>query len=116
MFITRISLSFGILDKCEVMFLTTEPQTYFSPLMYKWARIVEDNGLGNFSIPNDMPCNQPRVQVRQRSDEAEEDEPPVILVEDELQMDTYNVAWSRFQDNLAQNSNYTNMSLDYMMQ
>ncbi|CAI9301964.1 unnamed protein product [Lactuca saligna] len=55
--------------------------------MLKWAHIVEDNGLGNFSIPNDMPRNQPG-----------------------------SAASRRFQDNLAWSSSYTNMNLDYKMQ
>lgn len=75
-----------------------------------------DNGLGKFSIPNDMPRNRLVRRVRQRSGEAEEDEPPVIPTEEELPMDPYNVAMRRFQDNLARSSSSTNMILDYMMQ
>lgn len=49
-----------------------------------------DNELGNFSIPNDSPRDQPRRRVRQTPDDHEE-EPPIIPIEDGLPMDMYNV-------------------------
>ncbi|CAH1440187.1 unnamed protein product [Lactuca virosa] len=113
--ITWIARSFGILDKRKAMFLTIELQTTCSPLLYKRAHIVVDNGLGNFSIPNDTPRNQPRRRVRPRGGEADKDEPPMIPIEDELPVDPYNMALRQFQVNLARGVNYTNMSLHFMM-
>ncbi|CAI9288107.1 unnamed protein product [Lactuca saligna] len=98
------------------MFLTIESQNAFSTLLYMRENIVEDHRFGKFSTPNDTPRDQPGGQVRQRGGELDKDEPPVIPTEDELPMVPYSVASRRFQDNLTRSANYTNMSLDYMME
>ncbi|CAH1422733.1 unnamed protein product [Lactuca virosa] len=88
--------------------LTIESGKPFSPLLYKRANIVVDNGFNNFSIPSDTPRNQPGRRVTQRAGDTNDDEPPVIPTEDEIPIYPYNVALRRYQDNLGRGVNYTN--------
>ncbi|CAI9276510.1 unnamed protein product [Lactuca saligna] len=93
MFISLLTQSFGILQKREATMLTIESSKSFSPILYKHINSVIDNGFGNYSFPNDTPRNQLGRQVRQRAADTNDDEPPVIPAEDELPMDSYNVAF-----------------------
>ena len=73
-----------------------------------------DNGFGNFSFLNGNLRERSGRRVRQRLGDAEE-EPPVILIEDEWPMDPYNVALRCYQDNFGRGVNYTNMHLNFLM-
>lgn len=53
--ITRLALSFGVLEKREAVMLTVEPQKPFYVLLYRWANIIVDLRMGGFSIPDDTP-------------------------------------------------------------
>ncbi|CAH1427605.1 unnamed protein product [Lactuca virosa] len=116
MLITRLSHSYGILDKHEAMMLTVKPQNPFSTLLYKRANIVVDHGFGNFGIPDDTPRGQVPRRVRPRGNVPEGEEPPVVPEVDEMPMDPYSVARRRFEDNLARSGNYTKMGIDYLME
>lgn len=87
MLITKLTKSFGVLQKQKAMMLTMERGKAFRPFLSKMANIVVDNRYGNYSIPNDDPKEQSRKRVRKRSRDVEE-EPPIIPNEDELPMDT----------------------------
>ncbi|CAI9303859.1 unnamed protein product [Lactuca saligna] len=114
MLITRLACSFGVLGKRDVVILTVEYQNHFSTLLYKRATIFV-HGMGGFSIPDDTPRGRVPRRVRQRRD-PEEDEPLVVPTDDELPMDPYTIALRKFYDNLERSANYTNMSLDHLME
>ena len=89
----------------------------FNHLLYKRARIVEDNEVGNFPLPNDdklVVPEQPGRRFRPRPVEVRE-EPLFTLVEDEMPMDPYNLSMRELQDNLARGVNHTSMTLEFMM-
>lgn len=69
---------------------------------------MEDNEGGNFSIPDNdevLVPEHPWRRVRPQPAEVCE-ELPVILVEDEMPMDPYNLAMRQFNDNLARGVNH----------
>ena len=114
MWITQLARSFGIFEKREASMLTVEPQKPFCTLLYKRARIVVDQRMVGFSIPDDTPRHQVPSRERQRGNEAGDDE-PVVPEEDEMPMDLYSVARRRYEDYISSATNYTNMSLDHLM-
>ncbi|CAI9298314.1 unnamed protein product [Lactuca saligna] len=88
---------------------------HFSTLLYKRENIIVDHGMGAFSIPDDTPSGRVPRWVRQRRD-PEEDEPAVAPTDEELPMDPYRISRRRFDDNLERSANYTNMSLDHLIE
>lgn len=94
MFVTKFAHLYGIFEGGAGSFLTMMRTRPFSTLLYKRARIVEDNGGGHFLIPDDdevIVPEQPGMRVRPQPATIHE-EPLVIAVEDEMPMDPYNLA------------------------
>lgn len=117
MLVTRLARSYGFFERGAGSFLTMMHTRPFCVLLYKRTRIIEDNRVGNFSIPDDdevMVPEQPGRRVRPRPEPVHE-EPLVIPVEDEMPMNPNNLSMRKFQDNLSHGENHTNMTLEFMM-
>lgn len=115
--VIKLARSYGLFERGAGSFLTLMPTRCFNILLYKRDRIVWDNEGNNFSISDVNDEVQPDLgrRVRPRPDDTHE-EPPVILVEDEMPMDLYNRVMCRYQDNIGWAINYQNMHTDLLCQ
>lgn len=59
MFFTKLAKSYGLFERGAADILTLMLTRAFNVLLYKRARIMEDNEGNNFSIPNDDEVVQP---------------------------------------------------------
>lgn len=117
MLVTMLVRSYGFFERGVENFLTLMPTRHFNILLYKWVRIVQDNGRNNYSIPRDDVVEQSGLgrRVRSRPNDVQE-EPLVIPMEDEMRMDLYNRAMHRYQDNIGRGLNYQNLHTNILFQ